>query len=316
MMKKRVITWALVFALAAAVPAFGIFGIPSPEDLLIWFVLRPMMHGNQRAMIANQVRELEKLVEQLETARSQLTQVRDGAQGLVGAITDPMADLVATPTDLLNTARDWHADFTGPAGDMVGSVRDFANNSESFSRSWRDVLQASDTVTEADIRNVYQSGPNAADAAVATFERQRVEGDRRLEYAGARADAGADLMQLRESSIAAVNRIGERVDADPDTGGANRSSPALTEGDVLASLAQIRTLIGIGRSRAMAATEAAADRFRGEELRRETEDRRLAERAALEAQWAQQQAALAAGADARIESMYGGYRLNPVFSGN
>ena len=132
MMKKRVMTWALVFALAAAVPAFGIFGIPSPEDLLIWFVLRPMMHGNQRAMIANQVRELEKLVAQLETARSQLTQVRDGAQGLVGAITDPMADLVATPTDLLNTARDWHADFTGPAGDMVGSVRDFANNSESF----------------------------------------------------------------------------------------------------------------------------------------------------------------------------------------
>ena len=316
MMKKRVMTWALVFALAAAVPAFGIFGIPSPEDLLIWFVLRPMMHGNQRAMIANQVRELEKLVEQLETARSQLTQVRDGAQGLVGAITDPMADLVATPTDLLNTARDWHSDFTGPAGDMVGSVRDFANNSESFSRSWRDMLQASDTVTEADIRNVYQSGPNAADAAVATFERQRAEGERRVEYAGARADAASDLIEIREATTGAIGRIGERVDTDPDTGGANRSAPALTEGDVLASLAQIRTLIGIGRSRAMAATEAAADRFRAEELRRQTEARRLTERAALEAQWAQQQAALAAGAGARIESMYGGYRLNPVFAGN
>ena len=316
MMKKRVITWALVFALAAAVPAFGIFGIPSPEDLLIWFVLRPMMHGNQRAMIANQVRELEKLVEQLQTAQSQLTQVRDGAQGVVGAITDPMADLVATPTDLLNTARDWHSDFTGPAGNMVESVRDFANNSESFSRSWRDLLQASDTVTEAGIRTIYQSGPNAADAAVATFERQRAEGERRLEYAGARADAGADLMQLRESSIAAVSRIGERVDDDPDTGGPNRSSSALTEGDVLASLAEIRTLIGIGRSRAMAATEAAADRFRAEELRRQTEARRLAGRAALEARWAQQQAALAAGAGARIEAMYGGYRLNPVFAGN
>ena len=316
MMKKRVITWALVFALAAAVPAFGIFGIPSPEDLLIWFVLRPMMHGNQRAMIANQVRELEKLVAQLETARSQLTQVRDAAQGLVGAITDPMADLVAAPTDLLHTARDWHSDFTGPAGDMVGSVRDFANNGESFSRSWRDVLQEVDTVTEADIRNIYQSGPHAADAAVATFERQRVEGARRLEYAGARADAGADLIEIREATTRAMSRIGERVDADPDTGGPNRSSAALTEGDALASLAQIRALIGIGRSRAMAATEAAADRFRGEELRRELEARRLADRAALEAQWAQEQVALAAGASERIESMYGGYRLNPVFAGN
>ena len=316
MMKKRVMTWALLVALAAAVPAFGIFGIPSPEDLLIWFVLRPMMHGNQRAMIANQVRELQKLVDQLETARSQLTQVRDATQGRVGAIADPMADLVAAPIDLLNTARDWHADFTGPAGNMVESVRDFANNSESFSRSWRNVLQQADTVAEADIRNVYRSGPNAADAAVATFERQRAEGDRRLEYAGVRADAGADLMQLRESSIAAVNRIAERVDDDPDTGGPNRSSSALTEADVLASLAQTRTLIGIGRSRAMTATEAAADRFRAEELRRQTEARRLTERAALEAQWAQQQATLAAGADERIESMYGGYRLNPVFAGN
>ena len=133
MMKKRVITWALVFALAAAVPAFGIFGIPSPEDLLIWFVLRPMMHGNQRAMIANQVRELEKLVAQLETARSQLTQVRDAAQGLVGAIARTRwRTWSQRPPIMLNTARDWHADFTGPAGDMVGSVRDFANNSESF----------------------------------------------------------------------------------------------------------------------------------------------------------------------------------------
>ena len=182
MMKKRVITWTLVVALAAAVPAFGIFGIPSPDELLIWFVLRPMMHGNQRTMIANQLLELQKLVEQLQTAQSQLTQVRNAAQGLVGAITDPMADLVAGPTDWLSTARDWHLDFTGQAGDMVGSIRDLADNGESFSQSWRDVFEASDTVTGVDIRNIYQSGPNAADAAVATFERQRAEGDRRLEY--------------------------------------------------------------------------------------------------------------------------------------
>ena len=316
MMKKRVITWALLVTLTAAVPAFGIFGIPSPDQLLVWFVLRPMMHGNQRAMIANQVQELQKLITQLQTAQSQLTQVRDAAQGLVGAITDPMADLVAAPTDLFNTARDWHTNFTGQAGNMVGAIRDLADNSESFSRSWRDVLQDADTVTEADIRNVYQSGPNAADAAVATYQRQRAEGDRRLAYAGARADAGADLIEVREATTGAIGRIGERVDAGPDTGGPNRSSAALTEGDALASLAQIRALIGIGRSRAIAATEEAADRSRGEELRREHEARRLADRAALEAQWAQEQAALALGADERIQSMYGGYRLNPVFAGN
>ena len=314
MMKKRVITSALVFALAASVPALAIFGIPSPEDLLIWFVLRPIMHGNQRAMIANQVQELQKLVVQFETARSQLTQVRDAAQGFVGSITEPMAELVATPTDLLHTTRAWHSDFTGQAGSMVDSLRDLAANGESFSRSWRDVLQAVDTVTEADIRNVYQG--DGGDDAVRTFQRRRDYADRSLEYAEARADAGADLMQIREATTGAMSRIGERVDDDPDTRTPNRSQAALTEGDVLGSLAQIRTLIGIGRSRALAATEDAAMHFRQEELRREIEARRLADRAALEAQWALERVDVAARANERIESMYGGYQLPSVFNRN
>ena len=313
MMKKRVITGALVFALAASVPAFGIFGIPSPEDLLIWFVLRPIMHGNQRAMIANQVQELQKLVVQFETARNQLTEVTDSVQGLVGSITEPMTELVATPTDLLNTTRDWHSDFTGEARSVVGSIRDLAANGESFSRSWRDVLREADTVTEADIRNVYQGG---ADDAVATFQRHRDYADRSLAYAGARADAGVDLMQIRAATTGAIGGIGERVDADPGSGTPNRSAAALTEGDVLGSLAQIRTLIGIGRSRALAATEDAAARFRQEELRREIEARRLDNRAALEAQWALERVDVAARANERIESMYGGYQLPSVFNRN
>ena len=313
MMKKRVITGALVFALAASVPAFGIFGIPSPEDLLIWFVLRPIMHGNQRAMIANQVQELQKLVVQFETARNQLTEVTDSVQGLVGSITEPMTELVATPTDLFNTTRDWHSDFTGQAGSMVDSLRNLAANGESFSRSWRDVLQEADTVTEADIRNIYQGG---ADDAVATFQRHRDYADRSLEYTEARADAGADLMQIHAATTGAVGRIGELVDTDPGSGAPNRSAAALTEGDVLGSLAQIRTLIGIGRSRALAATEDAAIHFRQEERRREIEARRLANRAALEAQWAQERADVAARANERIESMYGGYQLPSVFNRN
>ena len=91
MMKKRVITWTLAFALLVSVPAFGIFGIPSPEDLLIWFVLRPIMHGNQRAMIANQLEQLRQLVEQLQTARSQLTHVTDSVHPMYGGFT-PIAD--------------------------------------------------------------------------------------------------------------------------------------------------------------------------------------------------------------------------------
>ena len=308
MMKKRIITWTLAFALLVSVPAFGIFGIPSPEDLLIWFVLRPIMHGNQRAMIANQLEQLRQLVEQLQTARSQLTHVTDSVQGLVGPIADPIADLVAAPTDLLNTTRDWHSDFTGPAGDMVTSLRDLTANGESFSRSWRDVLQEADTVTEADIRNVYPG--SAPIRAVAVFQRRRDYADRSLEYAWARADAGADLVAVHHATTAALGRIGERIDTDPDTGGPNRSSAALTEGDVLGSLAANphpdRNWTQPRRRRNSRTRRLV---FRQEELRRGYAARRLADRAALEAQWAGEQATIAAAADQRIQSMYGGFQI-------
>ena len=313
MMKKRVITWTLLVALTVAVPAFGLFGIPSPEDLLIWFVLRPIMHGNQRAMIANQFEELRQLVEQLQTARSQLTHVTDSVQGLVGPIADPIADLVAAPTDLLNTTRDWHSDFTGPAGDMVTSLGDLAANGESFSRSWRDVLGAADTVTEADIRHVYPGSADSGGGRLSAPARLRRS---QPGICRARADAGADLVAVHQATTAALGRIGERVDTDPDTGGPNRSAAALTEGDVLGSLSQLRTLIAIGRSRAAAATQDAAARFRQEELRRGYEARRLADRAALEAQWAGEQATIAAAADQRIQSMYGGFQIPDGLGGN
>ena len=315
MIRKRVITWTLLIALTAAVPAFGIFGIPSPEDLLIWFVLRPMVHNNQRTMIANQVRELQKLAAELQTARSQLTGVRNTAQGLVSAITEPMAGLIAAPTNMLTGGRPWHSDFTGPAAGMVTAVTALANGT-SFSDGWRNLLQAADTVTVADIQNVYQSDPAAAANAVAAYERHRDYADRSLEYARARADAGADLIEIRDTTTGAMARIAERVDADPATGGPNRSSAALTEADVLGSLAEIRTLNAIGRSRAAAATEDAAARFRQEELRRDMEARRLSDRAALEAQWAQEQALVAATASQRIQSMYGGYQIPAGLGGN
>ena len=210
---------------------------------------------------------------------------------------------------LTRVTRDWHSDFTGPAGDMVTSLGDLTANGESFSRSWRDVLGAADTVIEADIRNVY---PGSADSAVAVFQRRRDYADRSLEYAGARAD----LVAVQQATTAALGRIGERIDTDPYTGGPNRSSAALTEGDVLGSLAEIRTLIGIGRSRAASATQDAASRFRQEELRRGYAARRLADRAALEAQWAGEQATIAAAADQRIQSMYGGFQIPAGLGGN
>ena len=305
-MKKTLI---VLFAIVALIGSAGFETVTAQDGGVAAYLV---MIVNQGTQITNQLTALTRMTAHIDQLTGQFEHLKESALGQIGAITDPIADLVAVPTDLLNTTRDWHSDFTGPAGSLVTALTELSDGT-SLSESWRDVLQAADTVTEADIRNVY---PGSADRPVAVFQRRRDYADRSLEYAGARADAGADLVAVHQATTAALGRIGERIDTDPDTGGPNRSAAALTEGDVLGSLAEIRTLIGIGRSRAAAATQDAASRFRQEELRRGYAARRLADRAALEAQWAGEQATIAAAADQRIQSMYGGFQIPAGLGGN
>ena len=210
------------------------------------------------------------------------------------------------PTDLLNTARDWHSDFTGPAGSLIDALTEL-DDGTSLSESWRGILEASDTITEADIRNIYQSNSNAADAAVATFERQRDHADRSVVLAHARADAAASLA----ATAAEVQRKTDTV-----AGENNVSDTALQQAILAGNLSQGQLLAAMAQMEAWDASAAAAEAYNAEVVRREIEARRLADRAALEAQWAREQAALALGAGERIQSMYGGYRLHPVFGGN
>ena len=163
------------------------------------------------------------------------------------------------------------------------------------------------TPSAADIRTIYQSGPHAADAAAATFERQRDYADRSVVLSHARADAAASL---------AATAAEVQVKIDTVAGENNVSDTALQQAVLAGNLSQGQLLAAMAQMEAWDASAAAAEAYNAELMRREIEARRLAERAALEAQWAQQQAALALGADERIESMYGGYRLHPVFAGN
>ena len=256
----------------------------------------------QATEIINQAQELVNRVTRYTTLLNQFTSLDCAAQGMaagaeatpineaavvcdtlnmLGAFKDSYPQLLAAPTDLLNTP--------APLPD------------------WRDLLQTSDTVSEADIRTIYQSGPHAADAAVATFGRQRDYTDRGVVLSHAQADAAASLTQTLDEA--------ERVVADLEArNSVTRTGLAQTQ--LAATLTRARLIVAMAGLRAFETSAQAADAYNAEVMRREIEARRLAERAALEARWAQQQAAQAAGAGARIESMYGGYRLHPFFSGN
>ena len=299
--KRSIVVALLVLVLAAGeTPVWAIFGIPSPEDLLIWLVLEPMMRRNQDTQIGNQVRELREMVTALQTATRQLTQVRAMAQGQIGAIAAPVRNMMAVPSTLLDGARGWQNDFTaGRAAEMVRTMNDFRAGT-SLTDGWRNILVAADTVSEADILAVYAQGPAAGQRAVEAFRRRR-------------AAAAADVQALRAATAGTIVAVSDRVDSDPGTGGPNLSGTALEEGDAITRIAQLRMLIGMGRGREVG-SQARADDAAGEELaRRELAAGHQRVRTDLAAAWARERADLDATRAERMDSLYGGFPLHSVF---
>ena len=197
---------------------------------------------------------------------------------MIGAFRDSYQQLLAVPTDLLNTP--------APLPD------------------WRDVLGAVDTVTEADIRNVY---PGSADRPVATFLRRRDYADRSVVLAHARADASIALTDALDAAQAAVADLEAQNSV---------TRTALAQTQVAAALTRARLLVALSNLRSHEAAAQAADAYNAEVARRQIASRRLANRAALEAQWAEEQATIAAAADQRIQSMYGGFQIPAGLGGN
>ena len=155
MTMKHAIAFSLSLALA------GVFAIPPGASAQFDLDLQATEIGNQVQEILNRVTRYTTLLNQFTSldcsaqgmaAGAEATPINEAAVvcdtlNMLGAFKDSYQQLLAAPTDLLNTPV--------PLPD------------------WRDVLQAADTLDEVGIRNVYRSGPHAADAAVASFQRQR-----------------------------------------------------------------------------------------------------------------------------------------------
>ena len=256
----------------------------------------------QTAEIANQVQEIANRITRYTTLLNQFTSLDCSAQGMAAGAEATPVDEAAVACDTLNMIgafKDSYQQLLAAPTNLLNTPIPLPN--------WRDVLQQADTVTEADIRNVYQSGPNAADTAAATFRRQRDYADRSVVLAHAQTDTAAALTATLDEA--------ERVVADLESRN-SVTTTGLAQTQLAATLTRARLIVAVAQLRAHQASAQAADAYNAEVVRREIETRRLAERAALEALWAAEEASRAFGADERIEAMYGGYRLNPVFGGN
>ena len=295
-MKKTLI---VLFAIVALIGSAGFETVTAQDGGVAAYLV---MIANQGTQITNQLTALTRMTAHIDQLTGQFEHLKESALGQIGAITDPIADLVAVPTDLLNTTRDWHSDFTGQAGSLVTALTELSDGT-SLSERWRDVLGEADTVTEADIRNVY---PGSADAAVAVFQRRPDYADRSIVLAHARADAAASL-------AATAVEVQDKIDTV--AGQNNVSDTALQQAILAGNLSQGQLTTALAQMEAIEAS-AAADAYNAEVARREAESRRLADRAALEAQWAEERATIAAAADQRIQSTYGGFQIPAGLGGN
>ena len=253
----------------------------------------------QATEIANQVQEIASRITRYTTLLDQFTSLDCSAQGMAaGAEATPVNEpaLVCDTLNMLGAFQDSYPQLLRAPADLLHTAPPLPN--------WRDLLEAADTVTAADIRNVY---PRGADAAVATFQRQRDYADRSVVLAHAEADAATALSDTLDEA--------ERVVADLEArNSVTRTGLAQTQ--LAATLTRTRLLVALTQLRAQETSTEAVAAYNAEAARREAEAQRLADRAALEAQWAEEKAAVGVRADERIESMYGGYRLPSIFNGN
>ena len=285
-MKSHPIAFSLSLVLT------GVFAMPPSAGAQFDLDLQATEIGNQLQEILNRITRYTTLLSQFTSLDCSAQGMAAGAQAtplneaavvcdslnMLGAFRDSYRQLLQAPTDLLNTAP--------PLPD------------------WRDVLGAADTVTEADIRNVY---PGSADRPVAVFQRRRDYADRSVVLAHARADASTALTDALDAAQAVVADLEAQNSV---------TTTALAQTQVAAALTRARLLVALSNLRSHEAAAQAADAYNAEVARRQIEARRLADRAALEAQWAEEQATIAAAADQRIQSMYGGFQIPAGLGGN
>ena len=289
--RATVISAAALLALLGARSALG-----QAEEVV--------MIGNQLTQISNQVRAITEMQQQLAQQVQQYAQLRDKAMGLVGAITTPLQDLIALPSELLSETRSWAGDFTGDARDAVNAVTDMGSGT-SFRESWQTALDDARTVTAASVRDSYADQPaDVAEAAVVAWQDQETQADARLVLTHVRADAAATLAVTAQS---AQERLDALASDNPVT------DTALQQAVLAGNLSQAQILTGLAQIEAWDRSEAAALEYETEIGRRERDAEDLVDRIAAAAALQTQLQAIEAqranrqrGLEIRLPPMYGG----------
>ena len=302
-MKHRILTAVVViplFIVVSTTPAHAVFGS------ILAGIQRAMMISNQITQIYNDTMEKITFDGQLTEMIDQAAHLKEQALGTVGALTDPFTKLASLPTRFIGLGLSWKNDFTGIAQGVASSVENMGETGKSFRESWSQRLTAADTVSEADILNLYQgSRPEIAARASRGYLAAREEGDKRLVLSHTMSDTASNLMIAAKDAVKSYEGLRNNTNTSNTALAQSQVAGTVTQGNLTAAMAQLMAY--------QAAKEAAED-YEREIARREALARRVV---------SEQQAEIAyqahkAGLDARRQTLQNGllFEIPTLYGGN
>ena len=302
-MKHRILTAVVVIPLFIAVsttPAHALLGS------ILAGIQRAQMIINQGLQIYEQKVAKLTMDGQLTELGNQFSHIKEQALGTVGQLTDPFTTLASTPTRFIGLGLSWKNDFTGIAQGVASSVENMGETGKSFRESWSQRLTAADTVSEADILNLYQgSRPEIAARASRGYLAAREEGDKRLVLSHTMSDTASNLMIAAKDAVKSYEGLRNNTNTSNTALAQSQVAGTVTQGNLTAAMAQLMAY--------QAAKEAAED-YEREIARREALARRVV---------SEQQAEIAyqahkAGLDARRQTLQDGllFQIPPLYGGN
>ena len=302
-MKHRILTAVVViplFIVVSTTPAHALLGS------ILAGIQRAQMIINQGLQIYEQKVAKLTMDGQLTELGNQFSHIKEQALGTVGQLTDPFTTLASTPTRFIGLGLSWKNDFTGIAQGVASSVENMGETGKSFRESWSQRLTAADTVSEADILNLYQgSRPEIAARASRGYLAAREEGDKRLVLSHTMSDTASNLMIAAKDAVKSYEGLRNNTNTSNTALAQSQVAGTVTQGNLTAAMAQLMAY--------QAAKEAAED-YEREIARREALARRVV---------SEQQAEIAyqahkAGLDARRQTLQDGllFQIPPLYGGN
>ena len=264
-------TFQRILTAGVVIPLFLVVSI-TPAHALLGSILA----GIQRAMmISNQVTQIYKDTVAKITFDGQLTQMigqaqhlKEQALGTVGALTDPFTKLASLPTKFIGLGLSWKNEFSGIPRGIASSVENMGETGKSFRESWAQRLTDSDTVSESDILNLFQSSsPEIAAEASRGYLAAREGSDKRLVLDHATSDAASNLMVAARDAVKSYEGLQNNTNVSNTALAQSQIAGTVTQGNLTAAMVQLM---------AFQAAKEAAEGYEREITRREKLAKRVA----------------------------------------